>query len=158
AAGAPLALGGRTRRRRRRGARFGLAAALAGGLDSEAAAAAAVPLTRDLVAAAVDEYGAAWVAQDPGRIARLFTEDAVYIERPFDRAGTFRGGRAIRKYWATQIVGKQANIVFRHVRDAMVVDAQQGRATVKWLAEFDNLRFEPGKEQPTRGRIRFVQV
>ena len=92
-----------------------------------------------LFSEAIDEYGQAWVTQDPNRIARLFTKDgndksypqplaldssrektsraktraekawrwkpgdgdkiqscrkdAVYIERTFDRAGTFLGRR-----------------------------------------------------------------
>ncbi len=114
-----------------------------------------VALTRDRVSAAVDEYGAAWTAQDPARIAQLFAEDAVYVERPFDKAATFRGRAAIRAYWVAQICGKQSNIVFRHVRGEMVLDAERRVAVVKWLAEFDNFRF---KAQVARKRVRFCQV
>ena len=41
-----------------------------------------VALTRRLVCAAVDEYGAAWTTQDPERIARLFTEARIKILAP----------------------------------------------------------------------------
>lgn len=122
------------------------------------AAAEGATLTPEFVAAAIDEYGAAWMAQDADRIARLFTEDGIYIERAFDKEATFRGRAAIREYWVRQIIGKQSNIVFRHVTSDMVVDARQGRATVKWLAEFDNARYDPGAESWTGGKIRFVQV
>lgn len=46
-----------------------------------------VPLTRDMVCHAVNEYGIAWTTQDPDRIAALFTASAVYVERPFDSKG-----------------------------------------------------------------------
>ena len=46
-------------------------------------------LARNTVIYAVNEYGKAWTTQDADRIAALFTEDAVYVERAFDRNGTF---------------------------------------------------------------------
>ena len=52
---------------------------------------------------AVEEYGRAWATQDPVRIAALFAPDAVYIERPYDEQGTFRGRAAIEAYWARQV-------------------------------------------------------
>ena len=53
-------------------------------------------LARNTVIHAVNEYGAAWTTQDADRIAALFTEDAVYVERAFDRNGTFVGREQIR--------------------------------------------------------------
>ena len=84
-------------------------------------------LTRADVAAAVDQYGLAWTTQDPNRIAQLFSETAVYVERAFDKNATFRGRDAIRAYWETQICGKQSNIRFRHVESEMVLDAEVRR-------------------------------
>jgi uncharacterized protein (TIGR02246 family) len=52
---------------------------------------------------AVEEYGRAWATQDPARIAALFAPDAVYVERPYDEQGTFRGRAAIEAYWARQV-------------------------------------------------------
>ena len=49
--------------------------------------------------------------------------------------------QAIREYWETQIVGKQSNIGFRHVVGDMVLDSGKRKAVVKWLAEFDNVRY-----------------
>ena len=40
------------------------------------------PPNREGALAVVNEYGAAWEAQDPARITRLFAVDAVYTERP----------------------------------------------------------------------------
>ncbi|CAE8629934.1 unnamed protein product [Polarella glacialis] len=95
------------------------------------------------------------MTQDPDRLAALFAPEAVYVERAFDPASTFRGRDAIRDYWASQIVGKQANISFRHVVGDMVLDVERRRATVKWLAEFDNIRFCSSQAEK---RVRFVQV
>eukprot|EP00930_Biecheleria_cincta_P056995 TRINITY_DN43002_c0_g1_i1.p1 TRINITY_DN43002_c0_g1~~TRINITY_DN43002_c0_g1_i1.p1 ORF type:complete len:601 (+),score=101.62 TRINITY_DN43002_c0_g1_i1:206-2008(+) len=114
-----------------------------------------VPLTRGRVVEVVEKYGSAWVTQDAEGIAALFAQDSVYVERAFDRASTFRGRDAIRQYWMTQIVGKQSDIKFRHIVGDMVLDADKRKATVKWLAEFDNIRYcVPQKEK----RVRFVQV
>eukprot|EP00971_Amphidinium_carterae_P304528 6051397-Amphidinium_carterae.3 len=40
-------------------------------------------LTRDMAVSVVEAYGVAWAAQDAEAILALFTEDAVYSERPF---------------------------------------------------------------------------
>jgi nuclear transport factor 2 (NTF2) superfamily protein len=117
------------------------------------------PLTRADVLSVVREYGLAWTTQDPDRIGRLFTDDAVYVERPFHRSGTFRGRAAIRAYWAAQICGKQRNITFRHVAAELVLDAEARVAVVKWLAEFDNLRhLAPGDARDAHKRVRFCQL
>jgi len=84
-----------------------------------------VPLTRDHVKHAVSEYGFAWTEQDPDRIARLFSEDAIYVERVFDKNGTMRGRDSIREYWEKQICGKQSSIKFRHVDSEMVTNSTQ---------------------------------
>ena len=113
------------------------------------------PLTRTLVAKAVDAYGVAWTTQDPDKIANLFTASAIYVERPFDTGATMRGNDAIRQYWTTQIVGKQSNIRFRHVASEMVLDVEKNTAVVKWLAEFDNIRFKMDTEHK---RVKFCQM
>eukprot|EP00434_Breviolum_minutum_P011227 symbB.v1.2.009907.t2/scaffold605.1/size182108/7 len=113
------------------------------------------PLTVGRVCEVVEEYGQAWVKQDPARIAALFSIDAVYIERIFDTRSTYRGREAIQQYWETQILGKQSNIEFRHIASDMILDPKKHKVMVKWLAEFDNIRYcVPEKEK----RVRFVQV
>ena len=96
-------------------------------------------LTKEQVHQAVLEYGIAWKTQDVDRISKLFTPDAIYVERPFDSSATFRGREAIQNYWTTQICGKQSNIKFRHCKEEMVLDASTNTAVVKWLAEFVGL-------------------
>ena len=36
---------------------------------------------------------------------------------------------------------RQSNIQFRHVVDDMILDPEKRKAMVKWLAEFDNVRY-----------------
>ena len=113
-------------------------------------------LARTSVMHAVSEYGAAWTTQDADRIAALFTEDAVYVERAFDRNGTFVGRDEIREYWLRQICGKQSSIRFRHVERDLVLDATRPVAVVKWLAEFNNFREK--RADKAEKRVRFCQV
>jgi ketosteroid isomerase-like protein len=113
-------------------------------------------VSRDIVVSSVEEYGKAWTTQDPIRIGKIFTEDAVYVERAFDRKATFRGREAIEKYWKYQICGKQNNILFRHVESEMVRDADMPIAVVKWLAEFDN--FRENRAEKGEKKVRFCQM
>ena len=114
------------------------------------------PVTRAHVCGAVAEYGLAWTTQDPARIGALFSEDAVYVERAYDRSGTFVGRAAIEEYWRYQICGKQRNIEFRHVDDEMVLDGERPQAVVKWLAAFDNRREKRGAKASKR--VQFCQL
>jgi ketosteroid isomerase-like protein len=114
------------------------------------------PVSRETVIAAVATYGEAWVSQDTKKIGALFTEDAVYVERAFDRKATFRGRAEIEKYWNYQICGKQTNILFRHIESEMVRDADSPIAVVKWLAEFDNRR--ENRSGKANKRVRFCQM
>ncbi|OEU19256.1 hypothetical protein FRACYDRAFT_235306 [Fragilariopsis cylindrus CCMP1102] len=111
---------------------------------------------REDVIEAVREYGLAWTTQDSKRIGRLFTQNAVYVERSFDKKATFRGRDAIQKYWTYQICGKQSNISFRHVASEMVRDADNPIAVVKWMAEFDNRR--ENRADKTNKRVKFCQM
>ena len=113
-------------------------------------------LARSTVISAVSEYGKAWTTQDADRIAALFTEDAVYVERAFDRNGTFVGREQIREYWLRQICGKQTSIRFRHVERDLVIDSTRPVAVVKWLAEFDNFREK--RADKAEKLVRFCQV
>ena len=117
---------------------------------------AAAMLARTTVIRAVSEYGKAWTTQDADRIAALFTEDAVYVERAFDRNGTFVGREQIREYWLRQICGKQTSIRFRHVERDLVIDSTRPVAVVKWLAEFDNFREK--RADKAEKLVRFCQV
>ena len=97
------------------------------------------------------------MTQDVERIGRLLTEDAVYVERCFDKRATFRGRAAMERYWKVQICGTQTDIQFRHLSHEMVRDADQPIAVVKWLAEFQNRRDKRTPDQ-THKRVRFCQM
>ena len=62
-------------------------------------------VSRETVLAAVRKYGEAWTAQDPTQLENLFTQNAIYVERPFDGKATFRGREAIEKYWKYKMNG-----------------------------------------------------
>ena len=118
------------------------------------------PVSRETVLAAVRTYGEAWTTQDPSILPNLFTSDAIYVERAYDRNATFRGLDAIMEYWRYQICGKQSKISFRHVASEMIRDADEPMAVVKWLAEFDNRRENRAgaTSDKTYKRVRFCQM
>ena len=68
------------------------------------------PISHTTITNAVSLYGRAWVEQDVSLLPSLFTEDAIYIERAYDKNATFRGLPSIVDYWKTQIIGKQSNM------------------------------------------------
>ena len=103
--------------------------------------------------AAVEEYGAAWSSQDAARISRLFSPDAVYVERPGDESGIFRGRAAIESYWRKQIGTQQQNIRFRQLDRELLWDGSKHTALAKWEAAFDKRRRD-GSLSPCQ----FVQV
>jgi len=114
-------------------------------------------LSRDVVERIVDLYGEAWTTQNPDLLSKIFTDDVVYMERVFDRKATFVGLGAVKEYWQRQIVGKQSNITFRHLKSRMIRDVDQLIAVVHWLAEMDNKREQRGPEK-THKRVRFAQM
>lgn len=56
--------------------------------------------------ALVDEYFAAWSTQSPAALARVFTPDAYYSERPFHPP--MRGLERIERYWREAVVPQTA--------------------------------------------------
>lgn len=58
----------------------------------------------------VTEFGRGWEKGDAARIVAVFTEDAVFLPMPFDRA--LKGHGAIKDYWKT-VPREQAEIKFR---------------------------------------------
>jgi ketosteroid isomerase-like protein len=94
----------------------------------------------------VDNYIAAWEEQDPSRLSSVFTDDAVYQERAFDRP--YRGMSAIREYWQRKVVEQQADIQVR----VLWLTGDQESAVAEWEAEFDDL------PQNVRKQIREVAL
>ena len=112
-----------------------------------------VLLDRAHVHAVVDEYGAAWMAQDETRITLIFAEDAVYAEHPYDPARNYHGRAGIKDYWVWQVQGKQRDVRFTQHRDAMLLDVDRSSALVKWEASFGNLQADGSVAS-----VEFVQV
>ena len=103
-------------------------------------------LTRERVLASLKVYQNAWETQDPKLIVTIFTEDAIYHERVFERP--VRGHDGIRRYWMTRVVKHQANISFRVLN--LYLDGST--AVAEWEASFDDL------PQKVRKRIREVAI
>lgn len=103
-------------------------------------------LTRDRVLASLKVYQIAWETQDPKLIVTIFTEDAIYHERIFERP--IRGREGIRRYWMTRVVKDQANISFR----VLNLYLDRSTAVAEWEASFDDL------PQKVRKRIREVAI
>ncbi|HLD85546.1 MAG TPA: nuclear transport factor 2 family protein [archaeon] len=68
-------------------------------------------LTRDEAIEILNIYGKAWEKQDPDLIITIFTEDAKYHERFYEKP--FSGHEGIRQYWKTKVCKEQANIKFK---------------------------------------------
>ena len=60
---------------------------------------------KNVVDNALKVYLDAWVNQDPEKILMLFTKDAIYHERAFERP--FIGHQQIREYWQSKVVEEQ---------------------------------------------------
>jgi hypothetical protein len=75
----------------------------------------------------LERYRRAWIERDADAAGRLFTEDAIYRERPFQPP--FAGRAAIRDYWA-RVTASQTSVELRYGRS--IVDGQ--RLAVEWWA------------------------
>lgn len=64
-----------------------------------------------VVKKALKVYEDAWVNQDPGKILTIFTKDAIYHERAFEKP--FIGHKQIRRYWQSKVVKEQSDIKFK---------------------------------------------
>jgi ketosteroid isomerase-like protein len=84
---------------------------------------------RDLVR----RYGEAWTSQDADSLGSIFTSDAIYQERAFDRP--LRGLAEIRQYWERKVRDQQASIQFR----ILSLHGGGGTGVAEWEAEFDDL-------------------
>ena len=82
----------------------------------------------------LERYRRAWIEKDAEAASRLFTEDAIYREQPFQPP--FVGRASIRDYWAN-VTASQNSVELRYGRP--VVDGQ--RLAVEWWA---NLQTDGG--------------
>lgn len=85
------------------------------------------------VVAWLSAYKAAWVTQNPDKVASLFTPDAEYVENPFDPA--IKGREGIRAYWIEGAVTSQSDISFGSTLWAL----NEGIAFAHWQAKFTRI-------------------
>jgi hypothetical protein len=78
----------------------------------------------------LERYRQAWIARDAEAAGRLFTEDAVYREQPFQ--APFAGRAAIEDYWR-RVTESQTRVELRYGR--AVVDGR--RLAVEWWANLE---------------------
>jgi uncharacterized protein (DUF433 family) len=75
----------------------------------------------------LERYRRAWIERDADAASRLFTEDAVYREQPFETP--FVGRAAIRDYWA-RVTASQTSVELCYGQP--IVDGR--RLAVEWWA------------------------
>jgi len=68
-------------------------------------------VSRETVGEVLKVYEGAWVNRDPEKILAIFTEDASYHERAFEKP--FIGHKQIKKYWQSKVVEEQSDIKFK---------------------------------------------
>ena len=78
----------------------------------------------------LEQYRQAWIARDAEAAGRLFTDDALYREQPFQDA--FAGRAAIEDYWR-KVTASQTKVELRYGRP--VVDGR--RLAVEWWANLE---------------------
>lgn len=78
----------------------------------------------------LERYRAAWIERDADAAGRLFTEDALYREQPFE--APFAGRAAIRDYWS-RVTASQTKVELRY--GTAIVDG--GRLAVEWWANLE---------------------
>lgn len=91
------------------------------------------------------------MTQDPGKIVKLFTPDAVYAERRFREA--MRGLQAIRSYWQDLVHDMQRDVHFEF--DQVVVVGNQ--AFVHWRSHFSWRPINGILELDALSRITFTE-
>jgi ketosteroid isomerase-like protein len=82
---------------------------------------------RDDRAAWLERYRQAWIDRDADAASRLFTEDAIYREQPFQ--APFVGRAAIRDYWS-RVTASQTRVELRYGRSV----ADGAYVAVEWWA------------------------
>jgi len=78
----------------------------------------------------LERYRRAWIERDADAAGRLFTDDAIYREQPFQPP--FVGRVAIQDYWA-RVTASQTKVELRYGRS--IVDGP--RLAVEWWANLE---------------------
>lgn len=82
----------------------------------------------DMIDVIIDTYKTAWERQDDSLLTGIFSDDAIYIEKPNH---TFRGISDIQRYWRENAI-RQKNVTFMPVR---VIKAEN-EVVFEWEANF----------------------
>jgi uncharacterized protein (TIGR02246 family) len=105
-----------------------------------------LPAKPDLVLWRImEDYRRAWEHQDANLLLTLFTEDATYLENPFNEP--LSGHHAIRQYWQQVVTTNQKDIRFRW----RPVYSSENDHTIEWEAEFTRLK--PSQRVELRGMM-----
>ncbi len=68
-------------------------------------------ISKDIVKKVLNVYEDAWVNQKPEKILTIFTKDAIYRERAFEKP--LIGHKQIKQYWQSKVVEEQSDIKFK---------------------------------------------
>lgn len=79
----------------------------------------------------LEKYRRAWIERDADAAAALFTEDALYREKPFE--APFAGPDAIRNYWSS-VTKTQQSVELRYGTPIVAGN----RVAVEWWANLVN--------------------
>jgi len=79
-------------------------------------------------------YKKAWETRNPELITKIFTKNARYHERAFEKP--FIGHNQISEYWKRKVVGEQKNIMFRPLKLYLF----KNTAILEWEAKFYNAK------------------
>jgi hypothetical protein len=115
----------------------GASAALAWG-GERAQSGSSYTVTPEVASAWMKGYIKAWETRDADAAAKLFTANAVYQDTPGDPASTFKGRKAIRRYWA-DITRPQSNI--HGLQGTPIV--QGNKASIEIWVRFKDPEFNP---------------
>lgn len=94
-------------------------------------------ISREEVLEVIGVYQKSWESQDPDLILTIFTSDAKYHERTFEKAHL--GHDEIREYWVSKVVNSQSDIKFKLLN--LYLEGET--AIAEWEATFNHL--EKGK-------------
>ncbi len=89
-------------------------------------------VTRGTARKILRTYGKAWITRDTKLILTIFTKDATYRERWYEKP--FRGHKGIASYWDHKVVKGQSKIKFKVLNYWVVKDTM----IAEWEAWFYN--------------------
>ncbi len=89
-------------------------------------------ITKDVAEKILETYKQAWIKQDVAKILSIFTQDAEYKERAFEKP--HKGHKGIASYWQDKVCDEQSNITFK-LLNYYVID---NVLIAEWDASFDS--------------------